>query len=463
MKLINPGGIDTSIYGNDGVVSANRIVDVSGNTLSFINSDIDIDANLAVPSISDADEDTKISLEQTADEDRIRFQSASTFFVENEVYHGHFDEDGFEFRMFTEAAEQAQLDANDEPSIASSVTRRSEVKQFLGIVDDSIPTNGMVPGILPGETASHSMFRVGRDTRMAGIGAFKMDVANGQTETLGILGENYSTQAFLGWQTASSIWIRSRRLSDAAEYYHRLDSTRWQVVTGPTGSGGSGQQIGRDPVNYNSGGGAHWMNPVVAVRLLAGVGVNASSPYHLQTFDATLRGMSWVPTAGTLGQSATGNLGNPHPIQMNLSANPVPTPCSPDVTADVAGITTCTAFDAYGNGGPTGIGGGIFQARIEMNISFQVLAPTGESVYRIEWWENSHDVALAENAVEISFNIGNTRQTVSMSNYWPGKFIGLGVGPLGYSQIELRIQRISGADDIQVIQEGSHVMFMRQH
>lgn len=95
MKLISPS-VDTSIYKSDGTLTGDRTVDVDSNVLSFINSDICIDARVKVPAFTDDDEDTAVWVEKTADEDRIRVESASTFFPENQVFHGHFDEDSFE-------------------------------------------------------------------------------------------------------------------------------------------------------------------------------------------------------------------------------------------------------------------------------------------------------------------------------------------------------------------------------
>lgn len=458
MKLINPGGIDTSIYGNDGVISGNRIVDVSGNTLSFTNSDIDIDANLAVPSISDADEDTIIYLEETADEDRIRIEVPSALYASGDYSVGHIDTDGLEFRSFANADAQVLL-ADDEVNTGSSLTRRAELLVKRDTYPDSVPLSSVIPGIVAGDSGSFVIMQAGRDTRVAGLGVMQDDIASGSNVAgIGMWGKNFSREQFMGFQPGSSMWIRDD--DGVNETYIRLDSTRLQIRTNLTGSGGTSQVMGRDDTHYNSGGGAHWKNSITASRLRSDVGDSALSAYDLQVFDGTLRGMSWVPTTGTLGQSATGSNGSPYGVQMNVSANPVPTPAAANL---VPGIPLCTAFDAFGNGGPSGQSSASFFEEIVCEITFELnVAPTGESIYELYWWENSHDARLNDSIRRLSFNTGRTVQHVHMTDLWPGKFLGIGIGPLGYSQVELRIQRVSGADDIRVLRAGAHIMINRR-
>ncbi len=247
------------------------------------------------------------------------------------------------------------------------------------------------------------------------------------------------------------MWVRSRNTS-GDECYIRMDPTRFLMFDNATGTGSSTGSIWAKDFFSFPGGGHSWRDAWAAEMLRAGVG---TTTYANQVFDATVRGMSFA-APGTVTGPGPGATDSSSAWGMSTSSQS--TPAAQNL---VPGIPLCTAFDLQGGAGTNK---GWSRTDIFMELSFETVGvPVAESVYVMEWWENSWNLLASANRKEVSFGPNNTRAHISMYLEFPGDFLGIGPGPLGYPQLEFRIYRISGSDDIQVINQGARVVFKRVH
>lgn len=441
------GGADTNIYNTDGTLTANRTLDGDGNDFCFENyGQYKLDSILTATGIFDDDGNTGIYVEESADENRLRFQTFSDFYTGAEAYHGVIDTDGLYFVSFAEDAQVLTADGRADTS--NSTTRRAELLVERGPIPDSVPTSGILPGITGASVGSYAMFQVGRDTRVAGMGVIHEDIASGLTQTVGMWSKNFSTEHFIGFQPGASAWIREMDSGGANDLYIRLDSTRLLIVENTTGAGTtSGAVLARDDSHF-SGGGCVWRQPFGDEFGRAQVGVTGLAN---QRFDATLRGMSW----GALATQAGGPGGTDNTFAVGKTTSSLSTPNAANLTP-----ADCDAFDFNGGVAPNS---GMSHAMIYCTISFELVgASTGESIYELQWWDNNKNLATAQEVKRISFGTEHSTNTVQFAQHWPGPGSNSpGSGSLGYVQLELRIQRISGSDDIQVIDDGCQLIINR--